>query len=84
MFFIIRINIHLIYASQFLKQFKFDIKYKLKKQYIISNALSRLASLNYNKKTFEYFKFDALYTCSLINIFDNFRRRIINNYKKNP
>ena len=77
-----RMNIRLVRASQFLKQFKLDIRHKSEKQHIMLNALSRLINLNHNKKTPEYFKLDAFYICSLINIFDDFRYRMLNDYKK--
>ena len=70
---------------QFLKQFKFNVKYKFDKEYIILNALSRLININYNKKAniLKYFKFNALYICLLIKIFEEFRKCLVNNYRKN-
>ena len=79
-----RINIRFIRASQFLKQFKLDVKHKFEKKYIISNALFRLININHNKKCFnsKYSKLNALYEifCSLITIFAKFHKRLIENY----
>ena len=77
-------NIRLMRAFQFLKQFRFDIKYKFGKKYIISNVLSRLININHNKKCFnlKYLKLNAFYkySCSLIIIFSKFHKRFIENY----
>ena len=41
-----RINVRLIIASQFLSQFRLDIRHNPGKEHIIPDALSRLASAN--------------------------------------
>ena len=41
-----KLNLRLIRASNYLQQFNLDIYYKSSKQYIVSNALSRLISNN--------------------------------------
>jgi hypothetical protein len=46
-----KLNNRFVRASQYLSQFQFDVRYKLKKHYIISNALFRLSiksELNFN------------------------------------
>ena len=59
--FIIYINTRLIRVSQFLRQFRFEIKYKFNKKHIMLNALLRFAS----QKPFiilrNYSKFNAFY-----------------------
>ena len=49
-------------ASQFLRQFQLDVRHKLDKEHIVSNALSRLAS---SKSTLseDHSKLDVLYAC---------------------
>ena len=81
-----RINIRLIRASQFLRQFNLEVRHKLKKKHIISDALSRLTSANQDREVEvpQYFELDAFYTCFLIGIFDDFRSRFINDYAKDP
>ena len=41
-----KINVKLIKAFQFFRQFNLKIKHKFKKKYIISNTLSRLTNVN--------------------------------------
>ena len=41
-----RMNVRLIRASQFLRQFRLDVCHKPGKDHIVPDALSRLASLN--------------------------------------
>ena len=56
-----KINVHLIRASQFLRQFRFDIKYKSDKKHIVFDALSRF--VNNKSILFEdHSKLDVLYT----------------------
>jgi hypothetical protein len=38
-----KLNNRLVYISQYLLQFQFDVRYKLRKYYIIPNVLSRLS-----------------------------------------
>lgn len=79
-----RMNIRLVHASQFLRQFRLDVRHKPDKEHIVPDALSRLASLNHSKKAPEYSELNALYTCSLIDISDDFRHRLVDDYKKDP
>ena len=68
--------------SQFLKQFKLDVKYKFDKKYIVLNILFRLINVNHNKKIIisNYFEFDVFYIYFLIKIFEEFRERFIKSY----
>ena len=55
-------NVKLIRAFQFLRQFNFNIKYEFEKKHIISNALSKLINLNFDKNiSSDHFELDALY-----------------------
>ena len=81
----LRMNIRLIKASQFLNQFNLNIRYKSRKNHIVSNALSRLASANIELLSKEHFELNVLYTynTTLIEMFEKFRKKIIENYNKN-
>lgn len=49
-------------ASQFLRQFRFEIQYKSDKKYIVLNILLRLTSQKFYAIIIkDYFKFNALY-----------------------
>ena len=56
-----RLNLRLVRASQFLQQFKLDVRYKPGKEHIIPDALSRLASANRHPDP-EHSELDALFT----------------------
>ena len=80
----IQINVRLIRASQFLRQFHLDVKYKLGKEYIIPDALLCLPSINYNvvsTKLNNYSKLDVLFTATLIEINPEFRDYLIKGYQ---
>ena len=79
-------NLRLIRAFTYFSQFRLDIKHKLEKTHIVSNALSRLFSrntkdedidslniLHISTKDDEVFVFND----SLIKVFENFRKRLI-------
>ena len=57
-----KMNVKLIRASQFLRQFNLNVKYKPEKKHIISDALSRFVNLNFDKNiSSDHFELDALY-----------------------
>ena len=58
-----RLNVRLIRASQFFRQFRLNVKYKSDKKYIISDALSRLINIIKLLLFEDYLKFDVLYDC---------------------
>lgn len=85
---IIRINVRLVRALQFLCQFfKLEIRHKPSKEYIVPDALSRFASANTNLSSFdpEYSELDTLFTyiTTLVDIHPDLIKRIINDYKAN-
>ncbi len=57
-----RLNLRLVRASQFLQQFKLDIRHKPGKEHIIPDALSHLASTNTCHPDPQYSELDALFT----------------------
>ena len=80
---IIRMNIRLVKASQFLNQFNFDVKYKSRKEHIISDVLFRLISSNINLfSNSNHFELNALYVynTTFVELLTEFRDRIIQNY----
>ena len=77
--FFIRSNIRLIRVSQYLSQFSLDVKHKLDKNNVVSNALFKL--INIETISFEqkdYSEFDALYiyNTTLIEIDKNFKKKL--------
>lgn len=56
-----RMNVRLVRASQFLKQFHLIVHHKPGKEHIIPDALSRLASDNNSGHDPEYSELDALF-----------------------
>ena len=81
---IMRLNLRLVRASQFLSQFSnLDIRHKSEKYYVISNALSRLKSLNIsNVENDDYSELNALYTYHIIllELNEEFMTKIIHEY----
>ena len=83
---IMRMNLRLVRASQFLSQFSLDVRHKSDKEHIISNALSRLTSVNKETSTNisdydELSKVDALYTATLVEMSNDFRQKLLKEYK---
>lgn len=75
-------NLRLVRVSNYLQWFDLDIRHKSNAQHIVSNALSRLASSN-NKDTIKNNELNALFIVALVKMNDNFRIRILNEYKTN-
>ena len=94
-FFTNKLNFRLVRASNYIQQFNLKIRHKLKKQHIIFDVFFRLISdninsFNYNEKKFDVLfitnnneKLNALFTILLVEIKDNFCKKILNNYKLN-
>lgn len=59
---IMRLNLRLVRASQFLQQFKLDVWHKPGKEDIIPDAVSLLASTNVGCTNPFYSELDALFT----------------------
>ena len=77
-----RLNLRFVRASQFLQQFKLDVRHKPGKEYIIPDILSRLASSNIGTTEPSYFELDALflYNTTLVEIHPTLVSRIIAGY----
>lgn len=54
-------NVRLVRVSQFLRQFRLIVQHKRRKEHIIPDALSRLASANNIGHDVEYSELDALF-----------------------
>ena len=69
-------------TSNYIQRFNFDIRHKLDKQYIVSDALFRL--INDNINIFDHDgELNALFTVSLMKMNSDFKQRILNDYKSN-
>lgn len=77
-----RMNVRLVRASQFFRQFHLIVRYKPEKKHIIPNALSRLASANNSGHDAEYAKLDTLfvYHTTLVQINPDLVKRILDGY----
>lgn len=78
-----RMNLRLIRTSQFLQQFKLDIRHKPIKKYIIPDALSCLASTNVGCVNSSYSELDALfiYNTILVEIHPSLVLKILAGYE---
>lgn len=76
-------NLRLIQILQFFYQFNLNIRYKPRKNYIISDILFRLASANTKKQSSKYNKLDFLYIAILVQMHDDFWLKIFTRYKNN-
>ena len=76
-------NLRLVRASQFLQQFKLDVRHKPGKEHISPNPLSRLASANVGCTDPSYFELDALFTynTTVIKIYLGLVSRILAGYE---
>lgn len=61
-----RLNLRLGRVSQFLQQFKLDVCHKPRKEHIISDGLSQLASTNIGQANPFYSELDVLFTYNII------------------
>ena len=60
-----RINVRLVRASQFLRQFNLEVRYKPDKEYIVLDALSRLISANKLTLSEDHSKLNVLYVYAI-------------------
>ena len=80
-----RMNVRLVRASQFLRQFHLIVRHKPEKEHIIPDALSRLVNTNSLGYDAEYAKLDALfvYHTTLVRINPDLVKRILDGYTSN-
>ena len=80
-----KLNLRLIRVSNYIQRFNLDIRHKSRKQHIVSDALSRLVSVNTNsaKNFMNEKKLDALITTTLVKMNEAFCKKIIESYSTN-
>ncbi len=91
--FVMKMNLRLIRASQFLNQFSnLKIRHKSRKYHLIFDALFRLQSLNKKDLSKDHAKLNELfvdynavhvYNTILMKLNSEFRKRIVNDYVMN-
>ena len=81
---IMRMNVRLIRASQFLRQFPLDVRHKLGKEHIVPDALSRLASASTkaSELTDNYSELDCLFNALYVRINDEFYDKVLKGYNE--
>ena len=77
-----RMNVRLVKASQFLRQFHLIVRHKPGKEHIIPDALSKLASANSSGHNAEYAELDTLfvYHTTLVRINPDLVKQILDGY----
>ena len=81
-----RLNLRLVRVSQFLQQFRLDVRHKLRKEHIVPDALSRLASANSSPTDVRHSELDALflYNTTLVKIHPMLVSQILASYDVDP
>ena len=79
----IRINVRLIRAAQYLRQFDLSITHKPGKEHIVPDALSRLASQGKILPD-NHSELDVLFTATLVQMNDEFHAKCIAGYQEEP
>lgn len=77
-----KLNLRLVRASNYIQRFELKFRYKLEKQYVVSNALSRLSNNNIFL-LFENDELNVLFTIVLINMKKDFLKKIVDEYRIN-
>ena len=81
-FFIDKLNLRLIRASNYIQRFNLKLRHKSNAQHIISNAFSRLFSLNKKQQLIDdEKKLNALFTITMCEMNEVFRIRLLKNYR---
>ena len=83
---IMRLNMRIVQASQFLQQFRLDVRHKLGKKHIVPDTLSRLASANSPPRNIRHSELDQLffYNTTLAEIHSTLVSRILTGYDADP
>lgn len=81
-----KLNLRLVRASQFLQQFKLDVRHKPGKEHIVPDALSRFASANSPPTDARYSELDGLflYNTTLVEIHPILVSQILAGYDADP
>lgn len=76
-----KLNFRLIRIFEYIQRFELELRHKLEKQHVVSNALSRLISTNFENNTSTKEELNALFITTLIEIDEDFRERIVKDYR---
>ena len=84
-----KLNLRLVRASDYIQRFPLDIRHKPGKLHIVPDALSRLATTNSdptmgNEGELDVLTVDVLFTTSLVEMSDDFRQRLSEQYQRDP
>lgn len=79
---IMRMNIRLVRASQFLRQFPLDVRHKPGKEHIVPDTLSRLTSTNKSSLSSSHDELDTLFTTTLIEMAPTFLEGLVQGYQE--
>lgn len=77
------LNLGRVQASDFIQQFWLEIQHKPAKLHIISNALSRLKTINKNPIITKKSELNKFFTVVLVKINSNFYKFLLEHYTKN-
>ena len=95
----LRMNVRLVRASQFLRQFRLDVRHKPGKEHIVPDALSRLASATSPTLPDDHSELDVLYACAtqainygsvynysatMVEMDEAFHKSLVEGYQKDP
>ena len=78
-----KLNLRLIRASEYIQRFSLTIRHKSEKFHIVSDALSKLFIFEKSSSNNNESEFDVLFTAFMIEMNIDFKKRMINEYKKN-
>jgi hypothetical protein len=77
-----KLNLRLVRAVMYLSQFELDVRHKSKRDHVISNALFRLSTFDISSEEITNTLKDVnVYVETLIEMFSNFKTRLVNVYK---
>ena len=77
-----RMNVRLVRASQFLRQFRLDVTHKPGKEHILPDALSRLASCSPSMLPDDHSELDALFAATLVDMNEEFYSKLLAGYQE--
>ena len=74
-----KLNLRLIKAFDYIQRFEIELRHKSDKQHIVSDALSRLVSINIDT-TSEEGELNALFTTAFVKMKTDFRQKLVADY----
>ena len=79
-----KLNLRLVRASDYVQRFNIILRHKPGKQHTVPDALSRLPTDNSEQKLGSYGELDVLFTTSLVEMNEEFRKSITEGYDADP